>query len=219
MTLNLEKFRSKIGGDINMNWKPNTRKGFLIGSVVIVMGGLISTSGVAEEKSKEENLFKNPGFEEGVTGWGVWKDAVVDDKVSHSGKNSVCLKPIQTAGSRLVASLPIGAGYGKFKSNVTYTLSFWAKGEPATGWEKTIQGELLLEKDIDKVVLAVKPKIDEGTTTEKGWVQFKAEFQIPEEVVNSPKAYYYFTIWTPKIDTHTIWLDDFKFMEVKAKTP
>jgi len=192
-------------------------KGLFIGLVFALAEISTSLVGIAEENQKTpENLLKNPGFEEGTAGWGY---AVLDETVSHSGKASAILKSGQPAGTRLYQSLPVGGGYGKFKSGVTYVLSFWAKADPPSGWEKMVQAQLLLEKDIDKVVLVVKPKIDEEIRDKDNWVQFYAEFQIPEEVASSPKSYYYFTIWTPKIDTHTIWLDDFKFMEVKAKTP
>jgi|GEM_PF-6872223 len=170
----------------------------------------------AKSQTDITNLFNNPGFEDGYVGWYLGKGAGLTEESSHSGISSVRIEPDSGPGVVLISNIPVGSGYGRFLPDINYSVSFWAKGEPATGWENQITATMLLEKDIDKIVQTITLKPIENSRTKDGWVKFSSDFVMSEEVAKSKGAYYYFTIWLPKIP-YTIWLDDFEFRRVENK--
>jgi len=170
----------------------------------------------SKSQTDTTNLFNNPGFEDGYVGWQFGKGVSLTEDFSHSGTSSVKIESDSGPGVILISNIPVGSGYGRFLPNINYSVSFWAKGEPETGWEDKIIATMLLEKDIDKIVQTITLKPIENSRTKDGWVKFSSDFVMSEEVARSKGAYYYFTIWLPKIP-YTIWLDDFEFRRVENK--
>jgi len=169
---------------------------------------------LAKPQTDITNLFNNPGFEDGYLNWYFGKGAGLAEEVFHSGASSVKIDSNSGPGTFLISNIPIGSGYGKFMPDTNYSVSFWAKGEPETGWEDQITATMLLEKDIDKVVQTIILKPVENSRTRDGWIKFSSDFVMSEEVAKSKGAYYYFTVWLPKMP-YTIWFDDFEFRKVE----
>gem|GEM_PF-6381986 len=59
--------------------------------VVLVLGFVVTLAGVGFAEEKEENWVKNPGLEEGISGWDGASAGtqIIDEEVFHSGKRSV----------------------------------------------------------------------------------------------------------------------------------